>query len=529
MKLEPDVERLLSQRYYLPGEDWAQLTERVIEYVCEDESEEFRESAIAQMTNRIWLPNSPCMVNSGQKNGGLMACFVVGPEEDTLEEHGYALVDIATVGKRGGGCGFTGTFIRPEGSRVHGSAHDRGAGVAYGPNNWAVRVSEYLHMITQGGYRSMALMYTLDAEHEDIHKFIDLKQNGNEQFCYNFNQSVMASDAWMVKATNGDKARSDTLWKIAENAWANGEPGILFKSQINNNTPYITCGCRIHTTNPCGEQPLPSYGSCNLGSINIAHDSFINDGHYDYVELEKAVRTITRFLDNVGSRNIFPNNRFRRWYEDHRPIGIGIMGLADLFLKFGIKYGSRASTEFLRSIMGFIQTMSWDESRKLGYERGVPSHCDGVDRRNITTVSIAPTGSIAFIARCSHGIEPIFAPKYTRTDERGEEYVFEHPQANEPFFASSINDDHSKMPTWKEHIKIQAAAQSRCDSGVSKTINFPNGATIEDVYNAIVEAWVYGCKGVTAYRDGSRLKQVLEVAKEEDSTLIDCPTGVCTI
>jgi ribonucleoside-diphosphate reductase alpha chain len=205
------------------------------------------------------------------------------------------------------------------------------------------------------------------------------------------------------------------------------------------------------------------------------------------------------------------------------------MGLADLFLKFGLGYGSPASVRLLQAVMGFIQTTSWDESQRLAHERGVPEHCVGVGRRNITTTSIAPTGSIAFIARCSHGIEPVFAPKYIRTDERDEEYTFEHPQASEPHFRSSINGDHTKMPTYVEHLLIQAAAQSECDSGVSKTINFPNGARVEDIYDAILRAWALGCKGLSVYRDGSRLKQVLEVAKEEDATLIDCPTGVCTI
>lgn len=526
MTLSKDVQRLLDQRYLKDGEDWNGLVKRVVDHVCDGEDQWYKQEVTEHLTRRVWLPNSPCLVNSGTKTGGLFACFVVGPDEDTLESHVSVLGDIAAVGKRGGGCGFTGTNIRPEGSSVSGSSH----GFAYGPNNWALRVSDYLEMITQGGFRRMALMYTMRSDHPDLDKFIELKQTVDEKFAHNFNQSVMATDEWMNLATSGDNGERLQLVKLAKNAWNNGEPGLLFHTTINENTPYKTCGCKIEATNPCGEQPIPSYGSCNLGSINVSHQYFYdNNDNFDYARLARVVMVITRFLDNVGSKNIFPNEKFKEWYDNHRPIGIGVMGYADALLKLKLKYGTPDGLEFLSRIMEVIQKVSYSTSEQLGKERGIPSHCEKVGRRNITTVSIAPTGSIGFIAECSHGIEPIFSPVYQRTDERGEIYLFSHPKREEDYFASCLNDDSNKIPSWKEHVDVQATVQKYCDSAVSKTINMSNDAKVKDVLNAFIYAWESGCKGVTVYRDGSRQFQVLEDVKEEDSLLQDCPTGVCEL
>ena len=185
--LSYEAQSLLEQRYLEPRETWEDLVDRVVDHVCEGETYDYKGIVFDDIRRMVWLPNSPCLVNSGKKNGGLMACFVVGPTEDTLESHVETLGDIAAVGKRGGGCGFTGAFIRPEGAPVAGSAH----GYAYGPNSWALRVSDYLDMITQGGFRKMALMYTMNADHQDLQSFIDLKKDKNERFCYNFNQSIL--------------------------------------------------------------------------------------------------------------------------------------------------------------------------------------------------------------------------------------------------------------------------------------------------------------------------------------------------
>jgi ribonucleoside-diphosphate reductase alpha chain len=524
-----EVEKLLSQRYYQNGEDWDGLVDRVVRNICRGEDMDYTEACHYDIYNRVWLPNSPCIVSAGHRNGGLMACFVAGPVEDSLENHGLTLLHISEVAKRGGGCGFTGTNIREKGATVQGSAHSQGSrGIAYGPNAWALRVSDYCDMITQGGYRKMALMYTLSSDHPDIGEFIELKNNGNEKFAYNFNQSVFASDEWMEDASsdwNSDaRLQLDTL---AHNAWRNGEPGLLFADTINNTTPYSECGCPpIMATNPCGEQPLPPYGSCNLGSINISHELFIDNGVFDFGELYWATRRIARFLDNVGTINRFPNELFESWYRDHRPIGIGIMGYADALLEMGIAYGSDDSLDFLEEIGATIAIAADEESGELGQERGIPAHCREFNRRNVTLTTVAPTGSIAFLAGCSHGIEPVFSPSFTRTDERGEVYAFDHAMADKPHFRSSINSDPDKMPTWKEHVDVQAAAQNNIDSGVSKTINLPNSASIVDVKNAMKYAWQSGCKGITIYRDGSRDEQILN---DNGPNVIDCVTGICDV
>lgn len=523
--LSPEVISLLKQRYFLPNENWRGLVNRVVKHICGDEDIKFQNIVFDLLHERVFLLNSPALVNSGTKTGGLMACFVVGPQEDTLEHHAEVLGDIAVVGKRGGGCGFTGTYIRAEGSPVAGSAH----GYAYGPNAWAIQVSNYLNMITQGGFRKMALMYTLRSDHRDLASFINLKQVKDERFCYNFNQSVMAQDSWMREATENPESEAGViLRKLASNAWNNGEPGLLFHTTMNENTPYQTCGCRIEATNPCGEQPLPPYGSCNLASINLAHHRFHTAEGFDYEELANVAKILTRVLDNVGSKNVFPNDKFKAWYEDHRPIGIGIMGYADCILRLSFRYGSDEANTFLNKVMSTILESSQEASKALGLERGIPAHCGVVGRRNITLVSIAPTGSISFLAGCSFGIEPIFAPEYQRTDERGETYLFKHPERNNPVFMSSVNSDVDRMPTWRQHVDTQVAAQKGCDSAISKTINFPFTATVEDVYDAMVYAWKEGAKGITVYRDGSRQTQVLEVT-EEDKKLRDCPNGVCEL
>jgi ribonucleoside-diphosphate reductase alpha chain len=503
-ELNENALRLLKQRYLQDGEDWAGLVERVVNHVCAGESDEYKNAVRGDLLDLVWLPNSPCLVGAG-RGQGLFACFVVGPREDSLTAHLEALRDIAMVGKSGGGCGFTGSFIRAEGSPVAGSSH----GYAYGPNNWALQVSNYLDMITQGGFRKMALMYTLDSNHPDLDKFIQLKQR-NETDGNRFNQSVMARDEWMKKALQEGAKEAGQFDALARSAWNNGEPGLLFHDTINGNTPYSTCDCpQIFATNPCSEQGLPEFGSCNLGSINIAHERFFNGNRYNWSALSDTARTVTRFLDDVGMRNKFPNYKFAEWYEKHRPVGVGVMGVADALLKLDKRYGEQDAVSFLERVMETVYKAAEKESIRLGNDRGIPAHCQIVGRRNITLTTIAPTGSISFLAGCSSSIEPIFAPEYTRTDERGETYTVRHEMADEPHFVSAINDDPDKIPTWKQHVDMQLAAQKWVDSGVSKTCNFPNSTTVDDIKEAFIYAWKNGAKGITVYRDGSRQVQVL--------------------
>ncbi len=665
--LSHNIERLLRQRYYdSDSEGWEGLVYRVVSHVCADDPV-LSKQAYNDMYERVWLPNSPCLVNAGkEKNSGLFACFLAGPGKDSLSTHLDTLKDIAQVAKFGGGCGFTGTFVRAKNKPVAGSTH----GYSYGPCAYALRVSDYMDMMTQAGFRKMALMFTMRSDHDDLDEFIDMKQE-NERLGYNFNQSVMATDEWMGRATyNSDSPESKQLDKVVYNAWNNGEPGLLFHSTINRNTPYkdtieatnpcvakgtlvntpdglvpveqisvgddictlsddgyesvesieyhrdkpvflvtfsdggkqevtishrykvvlnngsvtdsplytlkkgtkIQVDCRFrdgdiacnssnvyyvkiksidyynkkadvydlycsgsdtwitdgYVQRGCGEQPLPEMGSCNLGSINVGHDRFFNeDGTYKFEALVSVIKTITKFLDNIGSQNVFPNEAYEDWYNNHRPVGVGIMGYADTLLRLNLKYGSEAAIDFLSQIMSITYKVASDESFKLGSYRGIPDGCKHVQRRNITLVTIAPTGSIGLIAGCSHGIEPVFSPIYNRTDERGETYLFEHALKDTDWFMSAINDDNSKIVSWKEHIDTQLAAQTLCDSGVSKTINFPNDTTVEEVREAFIYAWQNGAKGLTVYRNQSRQTQVLESITENDNQA--CVNGVCEV
>ena len=240
--LSNNAQKLLNQRYFRKGETWDDLVTRVIQHTCG--RDDFAHNMYELVHDRVFLPNSPALVNAGTQNGGLFACFIVGPIHDNLEDHFSTVSTLASIAKYGGGAGFSGTVLRPKNSQVAGSSH----GYSYGPNDFAELVSHAMDMMTQSGFRKMALMYTLDIEHPDIHEFIHLKQNRPETELYNFNQSVMASDSFMHTAFNEkDSSEHDLLSEIAYNAWKNGEPGLLFKTTINTNTPYQD---EIFATNP---------------------------------------------------------------------------------------------------------------------------------------------------------------------------------------------------------------------------------------------------------------------------------------
>lgn len=247
--------------------------------------------------------------------------------------------------------------------------------------------------------------------------------------------------------------------------------------------------------------------------------------------LDHVVREMVWYLDAVGTYNHFPTEQHKKWYDNNRPIGIGPSGVADLFLRHEMAYGSKESLEFLDRIMTVMLDASNNESEKLGIKLGIPSSCidygneTGIYRRNITLLTVAPEGSRAIISGCSHGIEPVFSPAFTRIDERGQEYTYVHPQANEDYFVSAIGE---KAPTWKEQIDLVSVCQWWVDAGVSKTINLPNAATVNDVREAFVYAHKQGLKGITVYRDGSRTVQVLNTLPEEGETN-ECPTGVCEV
>lgn len=517
--LSQNAQNLINQRYTLfDGETWEEIVTRNMDHIIGKKGKLYDFMHFA-MLERIFLPNSPCIVNAGKDKAGLFACFTVGPEEDTLEDSFNTLTDIALVAKRGGGCGFSGSILRPKNSPVAGSTH----GYAYGPNRFAELVSYAMDAITQAGFRKMALMYTLSAEHPDIEDFLTLKQTGDETACYNFNQSVFMKDDYMRRALSNPGGVEDHLLdSVAKHAWANGEPGLLFEDTINKKSPYSYTGQKIVTTNPCGEQPLPNYGSCNLGSINVNHEWLNPNGTFSFSRLRQVTRYAIEYLDLVGTVNVFPTKKHKDWYEQNRPVGLDIMGFADLLLRNKIAYGSEESIKLISDIYEDMLNTALETSETLAKYLGTPEACRllPVPRRNITLLTGAPTGSRAIIADCSHSIEPIFSETFTRVDERGAVYKYQHPEAKEDYFVTAVGD---KQATWKEQIDLVAAMQKYVDSGVSKTINFPNEATKKDIKDAMIYAWQFGCKGITVYRNGSRDFQVLNADTAE------CATGVCEI
>jgi len=295
--------------------------------------------------------------------------------------------------------------------------------------------------------------------------------------------------------------------KIVDGAWKNGEPGLLFYDKIND-SPYKYAGVEIKSSNPCGEQPLPPHGSCNLGSLDISK-FFIKD-KFDWELFDKAIRLSVRFLDSVIDVNSFPTKETEEVSLKSRQIGLGIMGVADLLMLKKFPYGSEDALNFLEDIFRILYITAKDESEIMGSELGIPEWCQKLPepRRNITLISYAPTGTISLLAGCNSGIEPFFSKMTHRIDKTGE-YDIEIPDSDKDYFRCAVSTDGETEVTWEEHIRTQAIAQTWCDSGVSKTINFPNGTHKETIAKAYMLAYELGCKGITAYRNGSRAKEVL--------------------
>lgn len=509
------AQNILQKRYYSQGEkSWEDIVNRVIEWVIPDAPEERKETTRQMMLNTYFVPNSPCLVNSGKKTGGLSACFVVD-FPDTIEGIYKTKLDFALIARKGGGCGTSLSQIRPEGSSVAGSTH----GYAGGPLKFADTISHDADALTQSGFRSMAIMFTQSVYHPDILKFIGAK--AEEGKIANANISVTVDNAFMKaviadeeywtrfkgKKYNKYRAR-DVFEMIIEGMWKNGEPGILFYDRIND-SPYKYANEELIATNPCSEQPLSSNGSCNLGSIDLS--KFLDENNeFDWGAFEVAIRYSMRFLDAVIDKGQFPTEDIAEWAQTHRAVGLGIMGYADVLLMKEIAYGSPEAIELLEDILSFMDTISIDESEKMGREFGIPEKCKNLPtpRRNITTNTIAPTGTISLIAGCSSGIEPIFSEITVRNDKTGT-YTFENDLAEKPYFRCAVSSNGAKEVTWEEHIETLAASQRHIQSGVSKTINFPNNAKRESIANAIMMAWQKGCKGVAVYRNGSRKVEVL--------------------
>ena len=515
-KISPVAKNILKKRYYSKGETtWEEIAKRVVDWVYpKDKHPETYEIMYKMLKNRYFLPNSPCLVNAGKPDGGLSACFVVD-FPDTIEGIYKTKLDFAYIARKGGGCGTSLSKLRPENSPVAGSTH----GYAGGPLRFADTISHDMDALTQSGFRSMAIMFTMSCYHPDIIKFIVAKHE--EGRIANANISVTIDDMFMEKVLKEEdywtrfhgekynKYNAKAIFDlIVEGMWRNGEPGVLFYNRINN-SPYKYAGEELVSTNPCAEQPLSSNGSCNLGSLDLS--KFVTkDKEIDWEMLETAVNLSVEFLDSVIDISGYPTWEINEWAKTHRAIGLGIMGYADMLLMMEKAYGSDEANDLLEKILEFIYKKAEKKSIERGKKMGVPDKCKNLPepRRNITLTTVAPTGTVSLISGCSSGIEPIFSEITIRNDKTGT-YTFENDLAKKSYFRCAVSTKDAQEVTWEEHINTLASAQKYIDSGVSKTTNFPKGTHRETIGKAIVKAWTDGCKGLAVYRNGSRKVEVL--------------------
>jgi ribonucleoside-diphosphate reductase alpha chain len=518
--LSPTAKQILNKRYMWEGEKtWDELANRVVNAILQPTTLDTTDFELTRemIMHRYFLPNSPCLANAGKEDAGLCACYVVD-FKDTIEDIIKTKGDFFYVARKGGGCGTTLSNLRPKGANVKGSTH----GYAGGPVAFADTISHDMSVITQGGLRPMAIMFTMSVYHPDILEFIDAKEHEADKKIENANMSVVVDDAFMnaVKEDktywtefNGVKYKEhkakEVFDKIVDGAWRNGEPGLLFLDRVNR-SPYMFTGQKIQATNPCAEQPLPPNGVCNLGSLDLS--KFLKkDKSLDVEKLHIAVRLAARFLDNVIDKSSYPTKEIQQWAHDNRAIGLGIMGFADYCLMKEIAYGSSESLSELEFLLSKIYNWALEESLAMGKERGIPLECQKLPapRRNITVTTIAPTGTVSLIAGCTSGIEPIFSEVVVRNDKTGT-YIFEDKLADKPYFRCAVSTNGSEREvTWEEHVNVLACAQSIIDSGVSKTINFPFMTHRDTIAKAMMMAWEKGCKGIAVYRNASRKQEVL--------------------
>ena len=570
--LSSNAETVLSKRYYRKGPDGKPLEDaralfwRVSSSIAQEEAKydasTWKEEDLARafydlLSQGVFLPNSPTLMNAGCELGQLSACFVL-PVGDSIEEIFDAVKYAAMIHKSGGGTGFSFSRLRPKDSRVGSTG-----GVASGPVSFLRIFNTATEQIKQGGTRRGANMGILRVDHPDILDFIRAKEKEGE--FNNFNLSVGLTEAFM-EAVDADseyplldphsreecgrlKAR-EVFDLLVHKAWASGDPGIVFLDRINRDNPTPAQG-EIESTNPCGEQPLLPYEACNLGSINLARfvqparraDDAAREG-VDWQALRRVIHLAVRFLDNVIDASRFPLDLITERVRSNRKIGLGVMGWADMLFQLGVAYNSQEALDLAEDVMRFVQEEGRAASIQLAEERGpFPTFGESLyalkgmkPQRNATVTTIAPTGTLSIIGGCSSGVEPLFALCFARNVMDGERLV----EVN-PYFEAALLSTNDHTPELMEavaacgsiqdmdflpaelrrvfvtamdisaeaHLRMQAAFQKYTDNAVSKTVNLANHATVEDIEHIYRLAYELDCKGVTVYRDGCKSMQVL--------------------
>ncbi len=576
IQLNPSALKVLEKRYLKKNEEGSvtespeDLFRRVARAVAsvekkygkpESDAIAIEDKFYSLMTSLKFLPNSPTLMNAGRRLGQLSACFVL-PVEDSMDSIFEAVKNAALIHKSGGGTGFSFSSLRPNGDIV-GSTK----GVSSGPISFMTVFDSATEAIKQGGTRRGANMGILSVDHPDILDFISAKDSSDQ--LNNFNLSVALTDVFMkALKENGEydlinphnrkpvrklKAR-EVFDSIVNHAWKNGEPGIIFMDRINQCNPTPAAG-KIESTNPCGEQPLLPYESCNLGSINLSKfvvrslepDAAENiHSQIDWDALRETIHMSVHFLDNVIDINRYPLDKIEQATKANRKIGLGVMGWADMLIQLGIPYNSVEASNLANDVMKFIQNEGKRQSSFLAVERGVfPNfdesvYCERMDLRNATVTTIAPTGTLSILAGCSSGIEPLFAVSFVRNVMEGTKLYevnphFETIAKERGFWSKELIEkiaEHGSLQDIEEvpedvkkafitahdispldHVRMQAAFQKHVDNAVSKTVNFSHDASKKDVEDVYFLAYGLGCKGVTVYRDGSRDEQVLSTGQ----------------
>ncbi|OIP98263.1 ribonucleoside-diphosphate reductase, adenosylcobalamin-dependent [Candidatus Wirthbacteria bacterium CG2_30_54_11] len=569
LKLTLNATKVLERRYLLKDEEGKvietpkQMFERVAKAIAKADAKygtaadvkKSEQEFLDMMENLEFMPNSPTLMNAGTEMGQLSACFVL-PVEDAMDKIFDSLKNTALIHQTGGGTGFSFSRLRPKDDIVKSTG-----GIASGPISFMRVFDMATEVIKQGGRRRGANMGILRVDHPDILEFIVAKEKNNT--FNNFNISVGITEKFMqaveknqdydiINPRSHEPIRKLNARKVFDlivtMAWKNGEPGIIFLDRLNKDNPTPELG-EIESTNPCGEQPLLPYESCNLGSINLSKMIKWQDGksEVDWVKFESTVRKAVHFLDNVIDESKFPLEAITELVHGNRKVGLGAMGWADMLILLGISYNSDAAINLADRVMGFIHDKAREASMDLAKTRGVfPNWGKSIFKeknlklRNATLTTIAPTGTISVIADASSGIEPLFAVSYIRNVMDNTELLevnkyFEEMAKDEGFFSDDLMrriarqghlvgiEDvpqrlrtvfvtaHEISPEW--HIRMQAVFQKHIDNAVSKTVNFSHDATTEDIEKAYLLAWRLGCKGVTVYRDHSRDEQVLNIDK----------------